>query len=467
MSDLVYPTLDLFLYDLRNGLGENQDEITLNRNCFQKKLPESVRPFLFQFDTAFEAEYVELLAKPKNKRFEASRKSYPLEGYYYPARLGDTYGLLLDCSVNNQIEPQPVQCLAILKAEIEQRLNNETATIGQTWMISGQLPKSNAKSPEDIEDIAKACYQELMPDSNWERDLEGQGHFLGAAIFELRQYDLTLEEGTTSPTSIQSIQKNQHVIIILYSDEITARKAARFYSDWMTLLCYRHKILWSYGQSRLLKQSLKKYFITIQQAIKSLKQEKSPGLDLKKIRKILEQVQDTLTPYSIELTYLDFQSRTININLGNYEKRLLKIEKKAQGKSDLKFLEEFSELVMDKYLLQIKKDYENLELGLRLIDSSINTLRSRVEIDQAERDRTFQNGVAIIGVGLGAGSLVASLNELGKAADDPIRSIFPKSVQQANPWWLEPVIPLVYSFGAFILAAALTWIVIRLWPRSH
>ncbi len=457
MNDIIYPTLDLFLYDLRNGLGESQDEINQNRAVYQKKLPESIHQTLFQKDTYFEDEYV-LLTEPHI--FEISGKPYPFQGYYYPVRISDVYGLLIDCSVNNETEAQSAECFKDLKIEVEQRINNQSATIGQTWMISGWLPQSDDRSREDI---AKDCYKALMPDSNWKQDLEGQGTFLGATIFELSRYPLRrIKESPEAPTTIQSLPENQHVIIILFPGKASADKLAEFYDHWMTLLCYRHKILWSYGQSRLLKHSLKKYFITIQQAIKSLKQAKSPGLDLKKIRKILEQVKDTLTPYSIELTYLDFQSRTIDINLSNYKKRLLNIEKKAQGKSDLKVLEEFSELVKDKYLLQVKKDYENLEMGLRLIDSSINTLRSRVEIDQAERDRTFQNGVAIIGVGLATGSLVASLEKLGESNDDPVRSLLAKS--PVPKFWLDPATPLVYGITLGIIAALLTWLLIRVWP---
>jgi hypothetical protein len=457
MNDIIYPTLDLFLYDWRKRLGEEQEEINQNRANFQKKFPESLHQFLFQKDTYFEDEYVELLSN--THPFEPSDEPYRFQGYYYPVRISNVYGLLLDCSVNNETDAQPSQCFKDLKTEIKQRINSQSPTIGQTWMISGWLPQSDSKNPEDI---AKDCYKALMPDSNWKQDLKGQGTFLGATIFELSRYRLVIEESPETPTNIQSIQENQHVIIILFPDQASADKLAEFYSYWMRLLWYRHTILWSYGQSRLLKHSLEKHFITIQQAIKSLKQEKSPGLDLKKIRKILEQVKDTLTPYSIELTYLDFQSRTIDINLSNYKKCLLNIEKKAQGKSDLKVLEEFSELGTDKYLLQVKKDYENLEPGLRLIDSSINTLRSRVEIDQAERDRTFQNGVAIIGVGLATGSLVASLEKLGESNDDPVRSLLAKS--PVPKFWLDPATPLVYGISLGIIAALLTWLLIRVWP---
>lgn len=259
MNDIIYPTLDIFLYDLRNGLGESQDEINQNRAVYQKKIPEPLHKILFQKDTYFEEEYVRL-TDPYT--FTTSDQAYSFEGYYYPVRTSDVYGLLIDCSVNNEIEAQSAECFKNLKIEVEQRINNQSATIGQTWMISGWLPQSDDKNPEDI---AKKCYKALMPDSNWKQDLEGQGTFLGATIFELSRYRLIIQESPELPTNIQSIQENQHVIIILFSDKASADKLAEFYDDWMRLFDYRHKILWAYGQSRLLKQSIKNYFTAIEE----------------------------------------------------------------------------------------------------------------------------------------------------------------------------------------------------------
>lgn len=463
MSDIIYPTLDLFLYDLRNSADENFEELEKNREFFGQKLPENLRPILFQFDGDFEAEYVELLAKPKTKRFADNNERLPMEGYYYPVRLGDTYGLLVDCSVNNQTEPQPTECFATLKAEIEQkRLNNKAATIGQTWMISGQVPDADDYT---IEKIAKASYQALIPGSSWEKDLQGKGQFLGASIFELSRYRVKMSEGATSLTSIQDIQEDLHVLIVLFPDETAARKAAKFYDDWMRLFYYRHKILWCYGQSRWLKQSLRKHLVTIQNSIKFYKRRDKKRLDLKEIARQLERVQETLNPYSIELTYLDFQIRAIDINLGNYKKRSHAISQKAGTDSNVKFLDEFSDLAEDKYQLQITKDYDNLTLGLRLIDSSINTLRSRVEVDEAERDRIFQNGVAIIGVAFSASSLLGSLPEGSAWYSDPVGFFLANYLQVPSPWLL-PLTELTYNLTVALIAGTLTWLVIRFWPRS-
>lgn len=455
MSDIIYPTLDLFLFDLRNSLGE--DDIDQNTAHFQKKLPASVRPFCLQKSTYFEAEYEEIL--PKTAEFKTNTEIYSFQGYYYPVRLGDTYGLLLDCSVDNQTDPQDAQCFAALKTEIEQQLQGETATIGQSWMISGWLPNPDSQNPEAV---AKACYQTLMPTGNWEHDLEGEGKFLGANIYELWKYRLLMKEETTSLESIQTLQDNQHVIIIIYPNKETAEKAAHFYSDWFRLLSYRNKILWAYGQSRLLKQSIKNYFVTIEVAQKSINRYSLRSREYEQFRQSMEQVQDTLNSYTIDLNKLDFQGRTIDINLSNYKKRRNKIEKKAEG--DLKFLEEFSDLVTDKYLLQITKDSENLERGLRLLEDTMNAVRNRVEVDKAERDRNFQDTVAVIGVGWSVGSFVASLEKLGEDKQDPMRLLISNSNFVPAPW-KEPAIPLAYTLSVAIAAAFLTWLIRRLWSR--
>jgi hypothetical protein len=446
MNDIIYPTLDLFLYDLRNGLGESQDEINQNRAVYQKKLPESLHKTLFQKDTYFEDEYL-LLTEPYD--FEPSNQTYSFEGYYYPVRLSDVYGLLVDCSVNNEIEAQPAECFKDLKIEVEQRINNQSATIGQTWMISGWLPQSAERSPEDI---AKDCYQALMPDSIWKQDLEGQGTFLGATIFELSRYRLKIKESPETPTTIQSLQENQHVIIILFPDQASADKLREFYDDWMRLFDYRHKILWAYGQSRLLKQYIKNYFTLIEEERQSINLNESKEREFEKFRQTLMRVQYTLNNYAIELNRLEFQNRTIDINLSNYKKRLERIEEKAGNK--LEFLEKFIKLVTDKYQLQITKDSENLERGMKLLENTISAVRSRVEVAKAERDRNFQDAIAILGVGWSVASFVPSPDKLSNTPSQP----------SLSAPWIKAAIPMAYKLSVALVAAAVAWLLIRLWP---
>ncbi|MGK7875863.1 MAG: hypothetical protein AB4426_21965 [Xenococcaceae cyanobacterium] len=61
------------------------------------------------------------------------------------------------------------------------------------------------------------------------------------------------------------------------------------------------------------------------------------------------------------------------------------------------------------------KDYENMELGLRLLEDTINAIRSRVELEKAERDRLFQFLVTLIGTGTAGVALIDPEGEKCKA----------------------------------------------------
>ena len=102
MSDkIIYPSIDLFLYDLKDGLGQN--EVKVDKNCLnfcQKIYNDLDRRESFQ-------EKYKQIQKHKNtdadtiELVETRRREFqsPLDGYYYPLlRLGDTYALQVDYS---------------------------------------------------------------------------------------------------------------------------------------------------------------------------------------------------------------------------------------------------------------------------------------------------------------------------------------------------------------------------------
>ncbi|MGD1700787.1 hypothetical protein [Dapis sp. BLCC M229] len=393
----------------------------------------------------------------------------------------------------------PTNSIAELKNQIEAKLKDssgkiQTGNLGQTWLVLAEL--ANNKNPEEI---AKQCCEKLNLGFDWEKDLQGQGKLLGGTIFELRQYGITMSEKIdfSSPPTIKQIQTNNHLIISLYPNEQTAKKAAEFNFDLLRLLCYLHKILWAYAQSRYLKELLKKSAIEIQEYIQEIQKYQNPSLNLKPLQKILVESQKTLSDYSINLGYFDSQIRTIEINLLNYQIRLDIIREKATSKAvenllpeniptpisqlskltingeyissilarlittpgvttDLKFLEKFPQEITEKYLLQMQKDYANLSPKLKLLEDLINSIRGITEIEQAESDRHFQELVAILGVGLGAGASVASIsghfpyvNSSTRASHHPVGKFLSKySVPEP---WLAPGISIIFSLGASII----------------
>ncbi|MFH7029363.1 MAG: hypothetical protein ACHBN1_29225 [Heteroscytonema crispum UTEX LB 1556] len=474
MSELIYPTLDLFIYDLRDGLGDNSAEITANRKYFLRRFSKQLHPILEQRD-AIEGEYVGLLGNNKGREhFNSSTTQYSLKGWYYPVGLGDNYGLLLDCSVEHSLrnvqqaknEAIPVSSFADLKAEVENRLANTPSTIGQVWMVSGQL--SNF-TPDNAESIAKECSQVSALNLNWNLDFRGKSPFLGGMLFELSRYRLHIPSKLPDNPNIHDIQDNHYIIVAIYPDTDTAKKASEFNFDWLRLFAYRSKILWAYGQSQYLKNKLRDDFIAIEKYQKDFNKAKSGKLDLKKLRQTLVDAQDTLWYYSVNLNYLTTQKRTIEVNLLNYERRLERIKQKLtdlQMPIDLKFFDDFIEDVKRRYLEQTKNYYESLNIGLTLLTDLINAIRGVTEIESSERDRTFQSTIAIVGVGFAGSSFVASIagqfpgaTNPQEAAKYPVGSLI-SELGVPEPW-LSPTVSATVSLGVGILAAFVTWLGIK------
>ncbi|NEP08583.1 MAG: hypothetical protein F6K34_29775, partial [Okeania sp. SIO4D6] len=99
MTDIINPTIDLFLYDLRNSIGDDEKDIDQKRQYFYQKFHETVREKLKQNEEDnnnkqnLEVEYFHLL---KSIYAPLDSDTSLENGYYYPVRLGDSYGLLLE-----------------------------------------------------------------------------------------------------------------------------------------------------------------------------------------------------------------------------------------------------------------------------------------------------------------------------------------------------------------------------------
>ncbi|MEG4849733.1 hypothetical protein QUB10_02360 [Microcoleus sp. B5-D4] len=476
MINLVYPNLFMFLYDLREGLGEDAQSLTANQKSFAAKLPTNIRSSLFGNDSVFESEYLELLTN----RFEGfTDGDKPFEGYYLPVRLNDTYGLLLGCSFKEDRTPHPVSCLAQFQAKIKEKLNNQDPNIGQTWLIVTEMDNQNI-SPEEV---AKKCCESLNIGLQWERDFPGKGSFLGGSIFELSRYQLLMQESTqdSTPRTIQQLQENIHLIIAVMPSSDAAKTVWEdFNTKLLPLFCYRHKVFWAYAQSRYLKQQLKKDFRDINQLVGNIYSQ-----NLKKLRKTVVDAQNLLPKYTTKLHYLDAQIRTIEINAINYSRRIGTIGDRLNQiptpnlqntiaqilPCDLKFLEKFSEDVEKKYQLQVQKDYASFSLGSQLLQDLINSSRAITEIEQAERDRTFQNTVGIIGAGLAVGSIVASIEIPTEPNDNFLNPPLDLALSTLHiPCaWLPFAIKITFSLSAALAAGLFTAILIwlgQLWRKK-
>ncbi|MGK7904486.1 MAG: hypothetical protein AB4352_24385 [Hormoscilla sp.] len=415
MSDIVNPTVDLFLYDLRESLGDTETEADRRRENFKRKLPANVGKYLSANDDRVEAEYIQLLDQQKlqtEAQFEDPTKRY--KGYYYPVYINDAYGLLVECAINDNgnYALQPAKCFAELKEEIQQnRLQGEQPTIGQTWMISGSLPEGS----ENPEEIAKDCYAALTGDQKgerWIKDLKGQGKLMGGDIFELSQYSLVMKKDATRETPIQEIQENHHVIIIIYPDRETMDKGDYLHHEWMRMFLFRNKVLWNFGQSRLLKHESKDKFSQIEDLESDIEKGLKTGREIDFLNEKVHKMQGSFSRYIESLKALDLIKGMIEINLKNYRKAEIVQNKKAlslkaEAETDIRFFYIFILDFKEDYLEQIIKDKSNLWTAMNLLQEAIKATESTVAVAKVKKDKKFQELLTDIGVGWAVGSFVA------------------------------------------------------------
>jgi|GEM_PF-4451370 len=414
MANLIAPTLDLFVYDIRKEFGQTLEDLRSNREHFRQKLPATYDDSSWQRDRDFEGEFVELLSD----RTEINSLSFmagDCQGYYYPVRLQDVYGVLISCSARDKSFPYPVPWLQEAKVILEEKIAHQTVTLGQTWMISAQLDwqTSTHNNPELL---AKECYSSLFPQYDWQDSLKSVNTFLGGTIFELCQYNFNLPE---NPEDINlenyithDFEENHHLIIAIYPSPEIASAATYFLDDWLRLWCSHHKTLVSYSQSRLLKQILENDIIEIQQYFEKFKKEFDRVYHFTQLDLEWQNLEDIFANYMLDL--FDFKNQVCKIkeSCATYSQHLENLEavlKIEQLTADLSGFKQLVSQTTQQYVGQIERDWERLQEGEKLLKASLDLLRTEIDFYQARNQRDFQHQAIATGVGLGCGIAVGAI----------------------------------------------------------
>ncbi|MCC3418639.1 MAG: hypothetical protein JGK24_25885 [Microcoleus sp. PH2017_29_MFU_D_A] len=438
MLKLVDPTLNLFSYTLKQGLGVGEPE---TRKVYRKFLDALAEQLHQQLNVSFTPEQKQKFLALQEKAvadlpFTGNLNNHSVKGSYRRWNLSDNYQILFNGYVEDKYEPDKViKLIESLQYLIPKPPQLEN--IGKTWMLSGWLESGDDAEKEEL---AKQVYKCLFAKDGVP---QGSGEFLGGKVFEFWG---------------DKIEDNCQLLVILYPDEVAFKTWAReFLINGLDLLCFRHKIIWAYEKSLVLKDRLVSNYNQI------VEMRNTSRLNLQK----LMDAMGKLSEFAIDLNYLELQYSTIKVNLEKYEAKLAEIKAQVRPSDDLQFLQDFLDKAKQHYPKQIQKDIDNFRPCLEILRSLTDTIRGTVEIRKAESDRTFQNIVGIVGVGLSTGGTVASASanykteiEANPAINGAINTLFPL---------FEPGSGLRIIMGFTILsgvaASLLTAIIIVVWPR--
>jgi hypothetical protein len=151
----------------------------------------------------------------------------------------------------------------------------------------------------------------------------------------------------------------------------------------------------------------------------------------------------------------------------DYRIRLEQIKQKAGEGSNLDFLDRFSNLAEKKYLAQIEKDAENMQLGLKLLETNINALRSQIELEKSERDLNFQNLVMLVGAGTAIASLFDYKGEKCRAILGHNRKLEIADVDCDSFWYGSIVVPIGFLISIGLIVFLIKWLYIKIVKTSQ
>ena len=459
---IIYPTIDLFSYDLAEGLGQSEDDINQNRDNFWRRIYGGQMTAAQLADTIKAeseiSDYIELLGKA-GKDFD-----YPLDGFYYPVKLSDTYALQVNCSIDLthqdrddpslKYAPRNIPSFQKIQKNIIDKLHNSQTNqpdnhIGQTWFVWGKL----AFADQNASDAAKRIYGQLkiFDNPNWEKDLKTEINpsppkLSGAECFELWQL----------PTDRGDINQNKHLLICLFPYELEIQDIGKkiipkLYPSLMRLFSYRHKIIWSYYLSRRYKNELKNKVKKIQAIIASVAdQDHSPQTDLAQLQQNLKSSLNLINVYVQELIYLESQKNTIETNLDNYQNKIKRLEN-ADRDSNIPFLENFASIVTKKYIPQIIADITNLSPNQKSLENSIRNIEGIINIEQTRSDRKLNQTIFAVGTGLGTSQVAAGVIVAQFPAISNDKPNYPPAIYMSGVFLISIAIGAVFGFLVWLL----------------
>jgi hypothetical protein len=387
---LIYPTIDLFVYQLAEGLGQSDLEIDENSRNFWKEIYSDKLNDLqlkeFQQREAKTSDYIPLFKTDVEKLFLE-----PQDGFYNPVKIGDTYALQINCSSDKSedcepLDPREINSFQAIKKTIEQKYKTTDISeikFGQSWFVWAKLT-----SPEQKPGIvAKNIYEQLQlfDDFAWEDTLKtdlnlNDQNAFGATFFECWQL----------PSDRGDQNQNRHLLIALFppnENNQFYQTINKNYPQLTKLFLYRNKIIWAYQRSRHYKANLKEAAKEVQKRVKDLPNKIDDSVnpqidaDLGLLQRELAHTLNLMSSYAETLSYLEEQKNTIEANFKNYQRLVTDL--------NLPCLQAFTPIVSEKYLPQISSDLTSLSSGLRLLENSVRTIEGIINIEQAKGDRTL------------------------------------------------------------------------------
>jgi hypothetical protein len=446
-------TISLYAFHLRHTLTDSPDKADANANLLWENLAQLGERFLpFPELKDVRSKLICYQNEKYEPKLELGRQTnwltdsgsldlgsiptaegFKISGNLQPFLINDTYAAdftLLSESPNISIDVPQLQLFkpsCLLPSNIQ-------ASLGHTLWIYGEVDAS-----EDCQALASKCAVALLAGTNLNPVLVNEDNLFGSLLFEYQAPD---------PNEPQNPANQCHILVWLNNSNADTLTLAEKAYDWLlNLLICHHKILFIHQEASSCYPKARELYSKLEQQMQDFSSLiADPKTKLEKLKELLTNIPLDAVTYNCYLRDLKTHHTAINTNIKNYHTCLEKIKEIGNHPQ---FWEDFLNRSENQWQNQIQIYSDYLAPGQELFEKMIDTIRGIVEIEQAERDRSLEKTIQIIGVGLGAGAIVSGV--VTQHIDKPFAPLSFKN----------PPHPLVLSLFWSVLATlcfgALAW----------
>lgn len=481
MSAKIYaPNVHLFAFNLKDSNQPNLLWDKCNYLLYQKF--GVTKPLEIEEHEGYRVDLLKDKTDDVSLQFESTvyqnGTPLPIAGFVTPLRIHDTYVLILNLRRpefdENQKKTNPVELsfLKLLNPSGCLMPNEMGASLGQTILLTvwytpenQWLPWTSPQNRQKLRELANDCLKEFIPNNDPYPDFNQEGELFGSPIFE---YGVTTQE-----------KNYYHILVWVYCESKTSEIFVNHYNKFVNLFHLLNKTVAAYHRSRKVYHVIRQDYQEIETYLDNFFQ-KIPvdktlnKAELQQFKQYLKEIPQKYLSYSQLIRDLDQYHLTIEINAQNYRREIRDIQSQLPTEN-ISFLSNFLDEDCRLFTEQIQADLGYFQHGAALLEKAMRAIQGRVEIEQAEsdrttqdllrqkeesdkvRDRSLQNTIQVVGVGLGAGAIVSGV--VTQHIDKPF------TISLNKP--LHPIVTcLFWSFVATLFFGSLAWCWTQLTPKK-
>jgi hypothetical protein len=476
------PTIYLFAFQFRDKLPWEVNNTFLSQDWLVQKYRQILDKYYAFKTIKFELKksWVEPAGQLQNHSIQARQEQNFLgtiktnkgleiiSGKAYPQLIDDSYVVELKLHQSERSRKKGISIRQLKDYNpkgcfLPRKINTN---LGQTLAIATVLAEGEYLEKAELKLLADRCiFSFLHSFALQEKPIfTYSGNLFNGYIFvyklpeHIYKYNQIIVYFFLREEDIERWQKHHHQLAQLWLYQHKIVYAHQYINHKIKLASHQLNKLESYLELHRTKYNYSSLSSVLSFQKNKNKRQKKVSINLKQLEYQLKLIQNVATEYNRLL-----------LEIKHYHGLLLIYRKKYQQELELfnqkrSFFTYFWEQKCSELPQEIRTNLTFLEQGSQRFQQIINKTISLIEIEKADRILNLRNTIAVVGVGLGVANIFA-ISYSTKANFEQFQETLPQTLEQNENWYFATKY-FVQSISVGLLAAIITFILIKLWQKN-